>query len=52
MMLACVACDLLDYDDYDDYDDDVVVVVDAFVVERVFGPSAHMTVVSLVANNF
>lgn len=49
MMLACVACDLLDYDDDDD---DVVVVVDAFVVERVFGPSAHMTVVSLVANNF
>lgn len=48
MMLACVACDLLDSDD----DDDVVVVVDAFVVERVFGPSAHMTVVSLVANNF
>ena len=47
MMLACVACDLLDSDD-----DDVVVVVDAFVVERVFGPSAHMTVVSLVANNF
>ena len=49
MMLACVACDLLD-SDYDD--DDVVVVVDAFVVKRVFGPSAHMTVVSLVANNF
>lgn len=48
MMLACVACDLLDSDD----DDDVVVVVDAFVVKRVFGPSAHMTVVSLVANNF